>query len=260
MEFENINLTRSNTVAVIALNRPGRMNAINTGILLEIESALDIIESDKGIRAVILTGGEKVFAAGFDIKEISTVITPVDAKALLEKVHRCYNRLEAIELPVIAAASGLTFGGGFELALACDVRIASDTARFALPEINLGLIPGAGGTQRLPRIIGVGRAYEMLYTGKAISAKEALETGLVNKVVAPDKLMDEAVKLAEQVAAKPGMVLKMIKKVVQTGMNTDLASAMDYEARCFEMLFSTQDQKEGITAFMEKRKPEFKGF
>ncbi len=259
MEFENVILTRSDHVAVITLNRPDSMNAINSTMLSGIVSAIDAIESDKLIQAMVLTGGKKVFAAGFDIKEISSVITPVDAKFLLQKVHHCYNRIEAMELPVIAAASGLTFGGGFELALACDIRIASDTARFALPEIKLGLIPGAGGTQRLPRIIGMGRAYEMLYTGQPVLAQKALEMGLVNTITSADRMIETAVQMAEQLAAGPGMALKMIKKSVQTGMNTDLASAMDYEARCFEMLFSTQDQKEGVSAFMEKRTPEFKG-
>ncbi|WP_299984000.1 enoyl-CoA hydratase/isomerase family protein [Desulfobacula sp.] len=260
MEFENIILKTSGHVAVITLNRPQSLNAVTSNMLLDINSALEKIESDKMIRALVLTGGEKVFAAGFDIKEILTIKTPADANLFLSKIHLSYNRLADLEIPVIAAASGLTFGGGFELALACDFRIASDTAKFALPEINLGLIPGAGGTQRLPRIIGMGRANEMLFTGRPVSAQKALEMGLVNCMTTPDSLIDKAIKMAEQVASKPGFALKIIKKVVQTGMNTDLTSALDNEARCFEMLFSTRDQKEGVAAFVEKRRPDFKGY
>jgi len=259
MKFENIILKTSGHVAVITLNRPKSLNAVTSNMLLDINSALEKIESDKMIRALVLTGGEKVFSAGFDIKEVSTIKTSADANLFLSNIHQSYNRLAALEIPVITAASGLTFGGGFELALACDYRIASDTAKFALPEINLGLIPGAGGTQRLPRIIGVGRANEMLFTGVPVSAQKALEMGLVNCVTTPDGLIDKAIKMAEQVASKPSFALKVIKKVVQTGMNTDLASALDYEARCFEMLFSTRDQKEGVAAFVEKRRPDFKG-
>lgn len=259
MEFKNIILDTSGHVAIITLNRPESMNALTSDMLMELKSALETIESENNIRALVLTGGEKVFAAGFDIKEIATLDTPADANAMLSDIHQCYNKLAAFQMPIIAATSGLTFGGGFELALACDFRVASDTAKFALPEINLGLIPGAGGTQRLPRIIGMGRAMEMLFSGKPISAQKALEIGLVNDVVPPDELIDATIKKAEQLTLKPGFALKILKNVVQTGMDTDLKSALEYEARCFEMLFATQDQKEGVTAFVEKRKPEFKG-
>lgn len=259
MEFENIILNKSDHIAVITLNRPKNLNAISAKLLADIEASLDDVESDEAVRALVLTGGEKVFAAGADIKEVSCLNTPADAHLFVRKIHRCFSRLEDMEIPVIAAVSGFAFGGGCELALACDWRIASQTAQFALPEINLGLMPGAGGTQRLPRLIGMGRAFEMLFTGTPVTAQRAWETGLVNTVVPEQDLMPEAMKTAKQLGAKPGFALKMIKKAVQTGMNTDLASALDYEARCFEMLFSTRDQKEGTAAFVEKRKPNFKG-
>ncbi len=260
MEFENISLEKSDHTAVITLNRPKSMNAISSPLLSDIEAALDNIESDDVTRTLVITGGEKVFAAGADIKEITCLNTPADAHLFIRKIRRCFNRLEAMEIPVIAAVSGFAFGGGCELTLVCDYRIASDTAQFALPEISLGLMPGAVGTQRLSRLIGTGRAFEMLFTGKPVTAQRAWETGLANTVVPAEELMSEAMKTAKLLASKPGFALKMIRKAVQTGMNTDLASALDYEARCFEMLFSTQDQKkEGTAAFVEKRKPDFKG-
>lgn len=259
MKFDNITLEISTQRAVITLNRPKSMNAINSGLLTDIEAALDEIEADKAVRVLILTGGETVFAAGADIKEITSLNSPADAHKLIRNIHRCFDRLATMEIPVLAVVSGFAFGGGCELALACDYRIASETAQFCLPEINLGLMPGAGGTQRLPRLIGMGRALEMLLSGKPVSAQRARETGLVNTVVPVEELMSEAMKTAKLLGSKPAVAIRLIKDAVQTGMNTDLASALDYEARCFEMLFSTQDQKEGTAAFVEKRKPDFKG-
>ncbi len=259
MVYKDIVFEISDHVAIITLNRPKAMNALTSHMLSELKTALEKIESDRKVRALVLTGGEKVFAAGFDIKEISTLKTPADAKGMLANIHQSYDKLASLKIPVIAAASGLTFGGGFELALACDFRIASDTAKFGLPEINLGLIPGAGGTQRLPRIIGIGRASEMLFSGAPVSAHRALEMGLVNDVIPKKNLIDKAIEKAKQLASRPGFALEILKNVIQTGMDTDLKSALEYEARCFEMLFSTHDQKEGVQAFVEKRKPEFKG-
>lgn len=259
MEFETIILEISGQTAVITLNRPKNLNAINTTLLAEVEAALEHIGSDETIRALVITGGKKVFAAGADVKEIIRLNTPAEAQIFVRGIHKCFNRLEEMEIPVIAAISGFAFGGGCELALACDWRIAAESATFALPEINLGIMPGAGGTQRLPRLIGTGLAMEMLLTGTPVTAQRAYETGLVNTIVASEDLMAEAMKTAKMLASKPGFALKMIKKSVKNGMNTDLKSAIDYEARCFEMLFSTHDQKEGTAAFMEKRKPNFKG-
>jgi enoyl-CoA hydratase/carnithine racemase len=207
---------------------------------------------------VILTGSEKLFAAGADITEISEIATPVEAHRFLKDVQVLFNRLEDLEKPVIAAISGLALGGGCELVLACDLRIAADNAMFGQPEIKIGVIPGAGGTQRLPRIIGVTKAKELLYTGDFIDAQEAHRIGLVNKVVPVGSLMEEAKKMALKIARQPGIALKVTKLAVNGGLNMDIKSAIAYEARCFEILFSTEDQKEGMKAFVEKRKPAFK--
>lgn len=259
MEFETIILEISDHTAVITLNRPKNLNAINTTLLADIEAALAHIEADESVQALVITGGEKVFAAGADVKEITGLNTPAQAHGFVRNISKCFDRLEQMEIPVIAAISGFAFGGGCELALACDWRIAAESATFALPEINLGIMPGAGGTQRLPRLIGTGLALEMLLTGSPVTAQRAYETGLVNTIVTVEKLMAEAMKTAKQLAGKPGFAIKIIKKSVKNGLNTDLKSALDYEARCFEMLFSTHDQKEGTAAFVEKRKPNFKG-
>lgn len=259
MEYKEIIFETEDHVAVITLNRPQSLNAITRRMLSEIESVLTRIESDEEIGAIVLTGGKTLFSAGVDIKEIATIETPDGAHSLSEHLQRCYNRLASVQIPVVAATSGVTFGGGLELALACDFIIASDTAKFALPEINLGLMPAAGGTQSLPRLIGSARACEMMFTGRPISAKKALEIGLVNEVVTAKDLIPKVIKMATDIASKPRVALKMIKDAVQTGKDIDLESAIKYEGHCFEFLFSTHDQKEGVTAFLEKRKPNFTG-
>ena len=259
MAYKTLLLDNNDHVATLTLNRPESMNAINSQLMDDFSRVLDAIEADESVRALIVTGGDTVFAAGADIREISGLDTPEDAHAFAWKIRQFFKRLESVEVPVIASVNGLAFGGGCELALACDYRMASETAQFALPEIRLGLMPGAGGTQRLPRLIGTGRALEMLFSGRPISAKTACEFGLVNRVVHPDRLADEARELAESYARKPPVALKMIKNAVWTGMNMDLSAALEYEARCFEILFSTDDRKEGVGAFMGKRKPDFTG-
>ena len=217
------------------------------------------MKNDDEVSVVILTGSEKVFAAGADIKEIVQIKTPYDAHQFVSQIQFLFDEIERFPKPVIAAVSGLALGGGCEMSMACDVRIAAENAMFGQPEINIGVIPGAGGTQRLPRLVGVGRAKEMLYTGDPIDAKEAYRIGLVNKVVPVASLMDEAKKMASKFIKQPGFVLRITKKVVNDGIEMDIRSALAYEARCFEMLFSTDDQKEGMKAFVEKRKPEFIG-
>ncbi len=259
MKYKTLFFEKTDHMATLTINRPESMNAINSELIADFSMALDAMEADETIRVLIVTGGDKVFAAGADIKEISCINNPVDAHAFIKKIQLLFSRIASVEIPVIAAVSGLAFGGGCELALACDYRMASETARFALPEINLGLMPGAGGTQRLPRLIGTARAMEMLFLGKPISAKTAYAFGLVNKVVNSDQLLAESRELAESYARQPRVALKWIKSAVCTGMNIDLPFALEYEARCFEMLFSTEDQKEGVRAFLEKRKYSFTG-
>lgn len=259
MVFKEILFEKKDHYAIIKLNRPKSLNAITSSMLSEINSALNLIKSEGGIRVALLTGHETFFSAGVDIKELATIETPEDAHRLTDHIRRCYNRLAACPIPLVAVVSGVTFGGGLELALACDFIIASDTAKFAFPEIKLGLMPGAGGTQRLPRLIGPARASQMMFTGQPISAQKAMEIGLVNDVIAVDNLFAEVTQMAVGLASKPGVALKMIKDAVQTGIEVPLDSALKYENRCFEMLFSTADQKEGVAAFIEKRRPQFTG-
>jgi enoyl-CoA hydratase len=257
MDYQTILYEKSEKIAVITLNRPKSMNALNSQIFTELHHVLSEIDGDEDVKVVILAGNEKFFAAGADITEFGEIAAPVDAHRFLKNAQAVYNRIEDLEKPVIAAVSGFALGGGCELTLACDLRIAAENATFGQPEIRIGIIPGAGGTQRLPRIIGVTRAKELLYTGDFIDAQEAYRIGLVNKVVPTASLMEEAKKMAGKIARQPGFALKITKIAVNDGMNMDMKSAMAYEARCFEMLFSTADQKEGVRAFVEKRKPVF---
>jgi enoyl-CoA hydratase len=258
MKLNTILYEKEDNIAVITLNRPASMNAINEEFMRELEQILGIIESDDRIGAVILTGGEKAFAAGADIKYVIDISTPLEAHDFSIRIQTLFTRLENLERPTIAAIGGLALGGGCELALACDIRIAAENASFGLPEIKLGIIPGAGGTQKLPRLVGIGRGKELLYTGDVIDANEAYRIGLANKVVRLDSLMDEAKKMAMKLAQRPAIALKMLKVSVNKGMSMDLQSALAHEVRCFEILFSTEDQKEGMKAFVEKRKPVFK--
>jgi enoyl-CoA hydratase len=218
------------------------------------------MEKDEEVKAVILTGGEQAFCAGADIKERATMqMTQAEFYFERRKSHDFYCKLENCEKPVIAAISGVAVGGGCELALVCDLRIASDSARMGFPEVKIGMIPAAGGTQRLPRLIGVARAKEILYTGEFIDAQEAYRIGLVNKVVPVERLMEEAKLLAGKLVDNPPLSVKYMKRAVNTGMQLDLASALDYESHIAAMLGTSEDRVEGFMAFVEKRKPVFKG-
>jgi enoyl-CoA hydratase len=258
VEYKTILYEKKEGIGTITLNRPKSMNALNSTVFKELGQVLSEIEGDDDVKVVIIVGGEKFFAAGADITEIGGIATPVDAHRFLKDAQAVFNRIEDLEKPVIAAISGLALGGGCELALACDLRIAAENAKFGQPEIKIGVIPGGGGTQRLPRVVGVTKAKELLYTGDFIDAQEAYRIGLVNKVVPVASLMEEARNMALKIARQPGMALKVTKLAVNGGLNMDIKSAMAYEARCFEILFSTEDQKEGMKAFVEKRKPVFK--
>ena len=258
MEYKTILYEKKEGIGTITLNRPESMNALNSTVFKELGQVLSEIEEDNDVKVVIITGSEKFFAAGADITEIDKISTPIDAHGFLKDAQIAINRFEDLGKPVIAAISGLALGGGCELTMACDLRIAAENAMFGQPEIKIGVIPGGGGTQRLPRLVGVTKAKELLYTGDFIDAGEAHRIGLVNKVVPVASLMDEARKMALKIARQPGVTLKITKIAVNGGMNMDLKSAMAYEARCFEILFSTEDQKEGVKAFIEKRKPVFK--
>lgn len=255
MAYETLILEKKANIRIITLNRPERLNAMNFQVAVDIENVIAEIEEDEQARAVILTGAGRAFSAGGDVKDM------VDPNAKNPPLGRYifFNRVEDVSKPVIAAINGICIGGGLELALCCDFRIASDAAQFGQAEVKLGIMPGGGGTARLPRLIGPGRAKEFLYFGNFVDAQEAYRIGLVNKVVPPEGLMDEAMKWAQELAERPPLSLKMIKDCVNIGMQMDLLSAIDYEAKCARMLFTTEDSVEGTKAFVEKRKPNFMG-
>lgn len=258
MNYETILFESGEGIAKITLNRPRSMNALNGRMLDELVSVFGEIGEDSSIKVVIVTGHEKFFAAGADLGEVSTISSPVEAHRFIKRARKAFDAIEEMEQPVIAAVSGPALGGGCELCLACDLRVAAETAVFGQPEIRIGVIPGAGGTQRLPRIVGVTKAKELLFTGDSIDAAEAYRIGLVNRVVPSASLLEETRKLAMTIVNRPGVALSITKLAVNGGMCMPLSSALAYEARCFEYLFSTEDQKEGMMAFMEKRKPIFK--
>jgi len=245
-------------IAVLRLNRPEARNALNLELIAELGRAADMLARDDTVRAVIVTGGEEVFAAGGDIKEMAGKYAPDMLNAYGADLSG-FEKIERIPKPVIAAVSGYALGGGCELALVCDMIVASETAVFGMPEITLGIIPGAGGTQRLPRLVGPHRAKEMIFTGSFFDVHACREMGLVNRVVPVERLMDEAKELARRCIRNGAVALACAKACVNEGMNTDLYTGLAYERKCFSLLFSTEDQKEGMQAFIEKRKPAFKG-
>jgi len=259
MAYQNIIFEITDGAAVITFNRPKALNALNNDLLDEFSAALDTVEGNAAIRVLVLTGaGAKAFVAGADITELATFNT-LQAKLFSRKGHRIIGKLQDMSIPVIAAVNGFALGGGSEIALACDFIYASDTAMFGLPEINLGLIPGFGGTQRLPRLIGMNMAKELIYSGKMVPAPEALRIGLVNKACPPDQLLEEVMKTAQTIASKGQVALRAAKQAVNDGVNTDLATGCAIEINAFALCVASQDAQEGTSAFLEKRKAQFKG-
>ena len=259
MAFENLTLERDGAVAVLTLNRPKVLNALNTPTMDELRRALLEVKHDAALRVLIITGaGEKSFVAGADINELA-VQTPTQGKEHALKGQHVFDLIENLGKPVIAAINGYALGGGCELALACTIRIASDTAKLGQPEINLGIMPGYAGTQRLSRLIGRGRALELLLTGDQISAAEAHRLGLVNRVVTPANLMGEVRKLAQTLAGKAPIAMRYIIEAVNSGLEMSFREAERSEAALFGLVSTTDDMREGTSAFLEKRKPEFKG-
>jgi len=256
VSYEFILVEREGPVAIVTLNRPQQLNALSYGLIKELALALEALDQDADIRAIVLTGGEKVFAAGTDIKEMADA-TPFDDRLQGRLAFR--DRINRISKPVIAAVSGLTLGGGCELAMCCDIIIASETARFGQPEVNLGIIPGSGGTQRLTRTVGKYRAMEMVLTGDFINAAEAHTLGLVAKIVPVEFLIEEAKGIAKKIAAKPPLAVKFAKEAVLKAFETSLGEGLEFERKSFYLLFASEDKREGMKAFIEKRKPEFKG-
>lgn len=259
MSFENIILTIENSIATVFFNRPKALNALNNALFDELDAALDQIMDNDEVRVLILTGsGDKAFVAGADISELARM-DPLQAKYFSRKGQKVFSKIESLPIPAIAAVNGFALGGGSEAAMACDFIYASEKAVFGLPEINLGLIPGFGGTQRLARLVGNNRAKELVYTGKNIAADKALEYGIVNKLCAHDDLMAETMKTAQLLASKGCVALRAAKEVIQAGTAADLETGCLIENDAFGMTMASEDAREGTAAFMEKRKPQFKG-
>lgn len=258
MSYTNIIVEKKNSVGYITMNRPQVLNALNEETLLELTRAVEDLEKDTTVTVVIITGKDKAFIAGADIKQMKDMST-LDAKRFAELGHTLLHHIEASRLPFIAAVNGYALGGGCELLMACDIILASTNAKIGQPEINLGIHPGFGGTQRLPRLVGTTKAKELLFTGDTIDAAEALRIGLVNKVIEPEYLMEEAEKLASKITTKSAIQIMFIKELVNKGIQVNLSAACAMEISSFSASFSTLDQKEGMSAFLEKRKPMFKG-
>lgn len=257
MELKNIILEKEGNLAIVTINRPKALNALNSETLKDLDTVLDNLENDNNIYCVILTGsGDKAFVAGADISEMKD-LSEEEGKEFGLLGNKVFRRLENLDKPVIAAISGFALGGGCELAMSCDIRIASEKAKFAQPEAGLGITPGFGGTQRLPRLVGEGKAKELIYTGAIIKADEALRIGLVNKVVALENLMEETRVMANQIISNAPIAVKLCKDAINRGMQVDIDSAIEIEVEDFGKCFTTEDQKEGMTAFMEKRNKNF---
>ncbi|MCQ2969705.1 MAG: short-chain-enoyl-CoA hydratase [Clostridium sp.] len=257
MEFNNVLLKKEDNIAIVTINRPKALNALNSETLKELNTIIEDLENDKNIYCVILNGsGEKSFVAGADIEEMKDL----DSKGGKEfglLGNKVFRRLENLNKPVIAAISGFALGGGCELAMACDIRIASEKAKFSQPEAGLGITPGFGGTQRLPRLIGEGKAKELIYTCAMVNADEALSIGLVNKVVPLEKLMDEAMAMAKDICSNAPIAVKTCKDAINRGMQVDIDKGIEIEAGDFGSCFDSLDQKEGMNAFLERRKKNF---
>ena len=259
MAYENLKIETKDGVATVMVNRPEKLNALNGRTIDELDAAFAALATDLGVRGVILTGaGEKAFVAGADIAELAAQ-GPAEARAVGRKGQAVFARIERLGKPVVAAINGFALGGGCELALACHVRVAAEGARLGTPEVKLGLMCGYGGTQRLPRLVGRGRALEILLTGEMVDAQEALRIGLVNRVVPKDRLLSEADALVKKMLANAPLSLRYTLEAVAAGLEMPLEEAQNLEATLFGLLCTTEDMKEGTKAFLEKRPPHFKG-
>lgn len=254
--FEFIETTLMKNIAIIELNRPRQLNSLNRKMVNEIVVAMEEFDRDENVRVIVLTGKGRSFSAGADIDEMMD-----DNPVSLEQLNQFadWDRFALIKKPILGALKGFVFGGGFELALCCDLLIASIGTEFSFPEVGLGVMPGAGGTQRLTKLVGRTKALEWLWTGERISAETALKHGVINKIVAPELLMEETMKLAERLANQPLLSLRLIKDSVNKAVDYPLYEGMQYERKNFYLLFASQDQKEGMNAFVEKRKPNYQG-
>jgi enoyl-CoA hydratase len=256
MSYDNVIVEKDGALAVVTLNRPQQLNALSYGLVKDLSLAMQELDRDPEVRVMIVTGGDKVFAAGADIKEMA------DRGPFDERIHERLafrDQINKISKPVIAAVSGFALGGGCELAMSCDIIIASESARFGQPEVNLGIIPGSGGTQRLTHLLGKHRAMELVLTGDMINAAEAERLGLVNRVVPVELLLEEAKSVAKKIASKPMLAIKAAKEAILKSANASLDEGLEFERKSFYLLFASEDRQEGMKAFLEKRRPEFKG-
>ena len=259
MDFKNLQVEITNRIAVVTINRPEALNALNEATLAELRVFFTEVNGNDAVQVVIVTGsGQKAFVAGADIVAMQQ-LSALEARQFSKLGHEMMRSIECCSCPVIAAVNGFALGGGCELALSCDIRIASDNARFSQPEANLGVIPGFGGTQRLARIVGKGRALELLFTGDMIGAVEAHRIGMVNRVVAQEELLETATAMATKIISKGPYAVRQVKEAVRIGLEMDLDRANQYETEMFGLCFASQDQKEGMLAFLEKRPANFIG-
>ena len=256
MEYKKLIIQDNGAVRVIKINNPEALNALNTAILKELDAAFTEVAEDNGILAVVLTGEGRAFVAGADISEMKSK-NAIEGEIFGKLGASVFRKIELLPKPVIAAVNGFALGGGCELAMSCDIRLASTKAKFGQPEVGLGITPGFSGTQRMPRLIGMGKAKELIYTADIIGAAEAYRIGLVNHVYEPEALMEEAMKMAEKIASKAPIAVKNSKEAINRGIQTDMDSAVAIEAYLFGLCFASEDQKEGMTAFFEKRKANF---
>jgi enoyl-CoA hydratase len=255
--LKNILFEKENNVAIVKMNRPKALNALNSETLKELESVVDEIANDEDIYAVVITGEGKAFVAGADITEMKDLNT-IEGRRFGILGNRVFRKIELLEKPVIAAVNGFALGGGCELSMACDIRIASAKAKFGQPETGLGITPGFGGTQRLARLVGQGMAKQLIFTADIIKAEEALRIGLVNSVVEPEALMETTMAMASKIAANAPIAVQLCKTAINRGLQADIDTGLMYEAEAFGACFSTEDQKEGMSAFVEKRDKCFK--
>ncbi len=256
MAYETVTVERDGAVGIVTLSRPKVLNALNTQLMTELVDALQELDRDADVRCIALVGSDRAFAAGADITEMATA-QPIDL--LFQNRFARWDAIRSIAKPIVAGVSGFCLGGGCELAMLCDIIVASETAQFGQPEINLGIMPGAGGTQRLTRAVGKAKAMDMILSGRSLSAAEAESAGLVARVVAPEAWLEETLQLARTIASKSPVALRTAKASVLQAFDMTLAAGIDFERHAFYLLFASDDQKEGMQAFMEKRTPEFVG-
>lgn len=257
MKYQKLIIEKQENICIVKINNPEALNALSSALLTELGQAFDGIAADDETDVVILTGEGRAFVAGADILEMH-VLNAVEGKRFGTLGASVFRKIELLEKPVIAAVNGFALGGGCELAMACDIRIASVKAKFGQPEVGLGIIPGFSGTQRLPRIVGQGKAKELIYTAAVIDGAEALRIGLVNKLTSPEELMEECMSMAKTIASKAQLAVRYAKEAINRGVETDIETGLSIETDLFGLCFSTEDQYEGMNAFLFKRKPEFK--